>query len=81
LQFAHVDLIPNDPKLRLDVNLVGSSGQLVVFSDGTRRQGTWSKPEPSKSSSWFDDRGEPLVIPPGPVWVELMPLESPLTVS
>jgi hypothetical protein len=65
----------------LDVNLVGGSGQLEVFSNGTRREGTWSKVAPRTSSSWLDDRGNPLVIPPGPVWVEVVPLDSPLTLG
>src|SRR5579859_2261099 len=79
IQFADVGEIPNDPKLRLDVNLVGGSGELVVFSDGTRRAGTWSKSAPRSASVWQDDQGQPLVIPPGPVWVEVVPLGSPLT--
>jgi hypothetical protein len=81
VQFADVEAIPNDPKLRLDVNLVGGGGQLVVFSNGTRREGTWSKAAPSSSSVWLDVDGNPLVMPPGPVWVEVLPLDSPLTVS
>jgi hypothetical protein len=79
VQFADVEAIPNDPKLRLDVNLVGASGQLVVFSNGTRREGTWTKSAPRNSTRWLDDRAQPLVIPPGPVWVEVVPLDSPLT--
>jgi hypothetical protein len=79
VQFTDVAAIPNDPKHRLDVNLVGGSGELVVFSGGTRREGTWSKSAPRSSSTWLDDRGRPLVIPPGPVWVEVVPLGSPLT--
>jgi hypothetical protein len=81
VQYALVEAIPNDPKLRLDVNLVGGSGQLVVFSNGTRREGTWSKVAARTSSSWLDARGDPLVIPPGPVWVEVVPLDSPLSVG
>jgi hypothetical protein len=81
VQFAEVDAIPNDPKYRLDVNLVGGNGQLVVFSQGTRREGSWSKPAPRSSSAWLDEQGNPLVLPPGPVWVEVVPLESPLSVS
>src|SRR6266849_11093693 len=46
VQFADVEAIPKDPKLRLDVNLVGGSGDLVVFSNGTRREGTWAKSAP-----------------------------------
>jgi hypothetical protein len=81
VQFAQVDAIPNDPKLRLDVNLVGASGQLMVFSDGTRREGTWTKPAPRSATRWLDNHGERLVIPPGPVWVEVVPIGSPVTWS
>ncbi|HEX8967002.1 MAG TPA: DUF3048 domain-containing protein [Chloroflexota bacterium] len=81
VQFAAVDAIPNDPKQRLDVNLVGASGELVIFSGGTQRGGTWSKSAPRSASAWLDAAGDPLVIPPGPVWVELVPLDSPLSVA
>jgi Protein of unknown function (DUF3048) N-terminal domain/Protein of unknown function (DUF3048) C-terminal domain len=81
VQFADVEAIPNDPKLRLDVNLVGGSGDLVVFSNGTRREGTWHKDAPRNTSIWLDNGGDPLVIPPGPVWVEVVPLDSPVNVS
>ncbi len=81
VQFAQVDPIPNDEKLRLDVDLVDASGQLMVFSNATRREGTWSKAAPLDSTVWLDDRGNPIVIPPGPVWVEIVPLESPLSWS
>ncbi|MCA1644546.1 MAG: DUF3048 domain-containing protein [Chloroflexi bacterium] len=78
VQFAEVEAIPDDPKLRLDVNLVGGSGELVVFSGGTRRAGTWRKSTPRSASIWLDSQGEPMVIPPGPVWVEVLPVGSPL---
>ena len=81
VQFAQVDPIPNDEKLRLDVDLVDASGQLMVFSNATRREGTWSKAAPLDSTVWLDDRGNPMVIPPGPVWVEIVPLESPVSWS
>ena len=81
IQFAEVDPIPNDPKLRLDVNLVGASGQLVVFSHGTMREGTWSKSAPAAPSVWLDQAGKPLVLPYGPIWVEVMPIGSPLNVT
>jgi len=79
VQFTNVAAIPNDDKLRLDVDLIGGSGQVVVFSGGTRREGTWSKVAPNASTQWLDDQGDPLVIPPGPVWVEIVPLGSPLS--
>jgi hypothetical protein len=81
VQFADVQPIPNDEKLRLDVNLVGATGQLIVFSGGGRRDGTWTKPAPTSSTQWVDGSGAPIAIPPGPAWVEVMPLGSPLEVS
>lgn len=79
VQFAEVDRIPDDPKLRLDVNLIGGDGQLLIFSGGGQRSGAWSKSEPSAPTEWLDGGGEPLVIPPGPVWVEVVPLGSPIS--
>lgn len=81
VQFAEVEAIPDDPKYRLDVNLAGSGGDLVVFSGGTRRDGTWSKAEPGSASLWLDAGGNPMLLPPGPIWVEVLPLDSPLSVS
>ena len=81
VQFVQVDPIPNDEKLRLDVDLVGGSGDLLVFSNATRREGTWSKGAPTDSSQWLDAAGNPMVIPPGPVWVEVVPLDSPVAWS
>jgi hypothetical protein len=78
VQFAAVDPIPNDDKLRLEVNLVGGSGDLLVFSNATRREGTWSKGAPTDATQWLDHAGQPMVIPPGPVWVEIVPLDSPV---
>ena len=81
VQFADVEAIPDDEKLRLDVNLVGGSGELTIFSEGRRRGGSWSKDAPRTSTSWLDADGDPLVLPQGPVWVELLPLGSPLAWS
>lgn len=81
VQFAEVNAIPNDPKLRLDVNLANSGGPLVAFSGGTRRDGFWSKIDPGSPSIWLDVGGKPIVLPPGRVWVEVVPLDSPLSVS
>ncbi len=81
VQFADVEAIPNDEKLRLDVDLVGAHGDLLVFSDGTQRSGTWSKGGARSSTRWLDDQGQPLIIPPGQVWVELVPLGSPIQVG
>lgn len=81
IQFTDVEAIPDDPKLRLDMNIVGGSGDLVVFSGGSQRTGHWRKDAPRSSSVWQDDQGNSLVLPQGPVWVEVMPVGSPLSVA
>ena len=81
VQFANVEGIPGDPKLRLDVDLVGGSGDLVVFSGGTRREGTWSKGGARESTRWLDDQWRPAGPALGPVWVEIVPVGSPLSVA
>ena len=78
VQFADVEAIPGDPKLRLDVDLIGGNGDLLVFSGGTQRTGTWSKGGARASARWLDDEDQPLVLPPGQVWVEVVPLGSPV---
>ena len=58
VQFADVEAIPDDPKLRLDVNLVGGSGELV---DLQRRHPPRGHVEQSRAArrrrpQWLDDR-------------------------
>jgi hypothetical protein len=81
VQFADVEAIPDDPKLRLDVDLAGAGGALVAFSSGTRRDGSWTKPAADAPSTWLDEDGNPMVLPPGPVWVEVLPIGSALDVT
>jgi len=81
VQFTDVERVPNDPKLRLDMNLVGGTGDLLVFSGGRQRTGSWSKSAPRASTRWLDDAGQPLVIPHGQVWVEIVPVGSRVNFS
>jgi hypothetical protein len=79
IQFTTIQAIPDDPALRVDVDLVGASGRLLVFSQGTQREGTWSKGGPRDPTQWLDAQGQPLVLPPGLVWVEIVPLDAAVT--
>ncbi len=76
VQFAEVQPIPGDPQGRLDVDLAGAHGRLLVFSQGVAREGTWRKALPQEVTAWTDAHGDPLALPPGPVWVELVPLTA-----
>jgi hypothetical protein len=81
IQFADIQPIPDDPALRVDVDLVNASGRLLVFTQGTQREGTWSKNGPRDATQWRDNTGQPLVLPPGLVWVEIVPLNAAVTPS
>ena len=81
VQFASIEPIPRDDKLRVDIDLVGSSGPLLVFSGGSQREGTWSKAAPREPTRWFDGQGQPVVLPPGRVWVEIVPQTAAVQAS
>jgi hypothetical protein len=76
VQYTDVERIPGDPKLRLDMNLVGGLGDLLVFNGARQREGSWSKMEPRASTEWRAADGDALVLPHGQVWVEIVPVGS-----
>jgi Protein of unknown function (DUF3048) N-terminal domain/Protein of unknown function (DUF3048) C-terminal domain len=79
VQFAQIDAIANDPKLRVDINLAGADGQLLVFSQGTMREGRWQKNAPQEPTEWLNTDGRPLSLQPGQVWVEIVPEAARVT--
>jgi hypothetical protein len=63
------DLVGGQPSSRL--RLTGS-GRMVVAAEGRMVEGTWTRIE--GGPMWLKDReGRDLVLPPGPVWIELLP--------
>jgi hypothetical protein len=61
------------------IDTVGN-GRLVVLTGGTLSEGTWTRPGggPLKLQ---DARGRPIVLPPGPVWIEFFPTDQPFAVQ
>jgi len=60
---------------------VTGSGEAYVFADGSYVQGTWERDE---LTDWFtltDADGNVIPVPPGKVWVSLVPTNSGLTVT
>ena len=79
VQFAEIDPIAGDGKNRVDINLAGADGRLLVFSQGAVREGRWQKNAPQEPTEWLDAAGQPLTLPPGQVWVEIVPLGARVT--
>lgn len=54
------------------VDTVGS-GRAYVFSGGRMRAGTWTRETGDEPFTLTDDAGEPLPLPPGQLWISLVP--------
>ncbi|MDR7422951.1 MAG: DUF3048 domain-containing protein [Armatimonadota bacterium] len=65
------------PSSRID--LVGG-GRLVILTGGRLREGTWTRPARGPLA-FADETGATVVLPPGPVWIELFPLDRPFAAA
>jgi hypothetical protein len=75
VQFAETSLIPGDTAGRLDMNLE-SEGDFLLFADGFVQSGRWKRPSLATHTRWMTQDGRAVVLPPGPVWIQIVPLDS-----
>jgi DUF3048 family protein len=55
-------------------------GTGVLFVDGQAHDVRWSRPAPDDLTTWtYAESGEPVVLPPGRVWWEIIPVGSAIT--
>lgn len=80
IEFADVEPIPNDDAGRVDVGLVGS-GQGELIAEGTQEPLRWSRSSVRTATQFTRADGAPFVLPPGQVWIEIVPLETQLSTS
>ena len=80
VEFVDVQLIPNDDAGRVDVALVGS-GKGVLIADGTQVPLQWSRASVRVATQFKRADGAPFVVPNGQVWIQIVPLETQLSVS
>ncbi len=55
-------------------------GRLVIMAAGSLSEGTWTRPE-GGPLQLQDARGLPVVLPPGPIWIEYFPNDRPFAVQ
>src|SRR5438270_5934850 len=79
-EFADVELIPNDDAGRVDVGLVGS-GQGVLIADGTQVPLQWSRGSVRDATQFKRTDGAPFALPDGQVWIQIVPLQTQLSVN
>jgi hypothetical protein len=61
--------------------LVGS-GDGVLYVDGTTHPVRWERPTAGDVTTWFyADSGEPVILPPGQVWWEIVPIGTGISES
>jgi hypothetical protein len=77
VQYVSSWVVPGDAEGRLELALTGS-GAAKVFSLGRVFGATWSKPSRTARLAYSDASGNPLTLPPGPVWVLIAPPGSRL---
>jgi len=77
VQYVPSRVIPGDTEGRLELDLTGT-GQAMVFTLGKTFKVQWSKAGRDRPISYTDSAGDPLTLPPGPVWVLVVPPGSRL---
>jgi hypothetical protein len=80
IEFADAELIPRDEAGRIDVGLVGS-GKGFLIADGTQVPLEWSRASVREATQFKRADGAPFFLPNGQVWIQIVPLETQLTIS
>jgi len=56
-------------------------GRITVFAAGRRFDGTWRRPDSSQRTVFTDAEGRPIQLPPGRVWISVVPPERVVRVD
>ena len=62
-------------------HLVGEGGG-IIYVDGEAHNVEWSRPDASSPTTWtYAGSGDPVVLPPGRIWWQILPQSATLTES
>lgn len=56
-------------------------GRMQLFRDGTVQEGTWMRPRREDPLVFLDEQMNVLELKPGPVWIEIVPLDMAVSVG
>ena len=62
------------------VDTVGE-GQAYIFAGGRMIEGTWSRESSDDQIVFEDDQGDPLLVPPGFIWMSIVPEQNGIEFS
>ncbi len=80
VQYVSSWVVPGDEEGRLELALTGS-GKAKVFTLGKVSDASWTKSGRKSTIDFTDALGDPLTLPPGPVWILIVPPGSQLTIQ
>ncbi len=72
VQFTKTNKIPNDPLLKIEVEMVGE-GEGFYISNGKKQDITWKKQSDRSVTRFFAENGSELVLNPGKIWIQVFP--------
>jgi Protein of unknown function (DUF3048) N-terminal domain/Protein of unknown function (DUF3048) C-terminal domain/PEGA domain len=78
LEWVDSWLIPGDREGRLEFASVGS-GRVVLLVDGVAVEGRWQKDSHEAPTKYVTEDGRPLLLNPGPTWIEVIPAAGSVT--
>jgi hypothetical protein len=62
----------------VEIQLWGQ-GKMQFFRDGTVQEGTWLRPRREDPLLFVDEEMQPLMLKPGNVWIQIVPLDMAVT--
>jgi hypothetical protein len=80
IEYADVEPIPHDDAGRLDITLIGS-GKGILVADGTQVPLQWSRASVRDATQFKRTDGAPFELPSGQVWIQIVPLETQLSIT
>jgi Protein of unknown function (DUF3048) N-terminal domain/Protein of unknown function (DUF3048) C-terminal domain len=65
----------------LPASRTSGQGLAYIFADGKVVQGTWQRDDITEWFTLEDNEGEPLLVPPGQIWISLVPNSAGIVIE
>jgi Protein of unknown function (DUF3048) N-terminal domain/Protein of unknown function (DUF3048) C-terminal domain len=65
----------------LPASRTSGQGLAYIFADGKVAQGTWQRDDITEWFTLEDNEGEPILVPPGQIWISLVPNSAGIVIE